>query len=404
MHRFSIIKISNSTMSKVHIGIFGKRNQGKSMLINALAGQNIAIVSDVPGTTTDPVKKSMEIFGIGPCILVDTAGLDDSGEVGEKRVAKSLESLKIIDIALLLISGNQFGDAEKELIQQFRKYELPFVIVHNKSDLQPLNPQCRSQLEAFDAPVVDCSAATKQGLDELVQAIVKTTPASAYLQENLLDEIIHEGETIVLVMPQDSEAPEGRLILPQVQVIRNILDNKAIAVCLQPSELAKYLMGDKPDLVITDSQAFGEVAKIVPTNIPLTGFSIVLARSKGNFDKFIQGTQQLRKLQDGDTILMLESCTHLSSCEDIGRHKLPRLIQQFTGKQLNFEFVAALSPLPNLDNIQMAIQCGGCMVTKRQLMNRIKEITDRGIPASNYGMTLSLVNGIFDRATEIFRK
>lgn len=391
-------------MSKVHIGIFGRRNQGKSMLINALAGQDIAIVSDVAGTTTDPVKKSMEIFGIGPCVLVDTAGLDDSGEVGEKRVAKSLESLKIIDIALLLISNNQFGEAEKEVIGQFKKYELPFVIVHNKSDIQKLNPQCLQQLESFGAPVVECSAATKQGLEELIQAIVKTTPSSAYRQENLLDEIIHEGETIVLVMPQDSEAPEGRLILPQVQVIRNILDNKAIAICLQPSELSTYLAIHRPDLVITDSQAFGEVAKIVPTSIPLTGFSIVLARSKGNFDKFIQGTQHLRQLQDGDTILMLESCTHLSSCEDIGRHKLPRLIQQFTGKQLNFQFVAALSPLPSLDNIQMAIQCGGCMVTKRQLMNRIKEITDKGIPVSNYGMTLSLVNGIFDRSTEIFRK
>ena len=391
-------------MSKVHIGIFGRRNQGKSMLINALAGQNIAIVSDVPGTTTDPVKKSMEIFGIGPCVLVDTAGLDDSGEVGEKRVAKSLESLKIIDIALLLISNNQFGEAEKELIEQFKKYELPFIIVHNKSDIKALKPLLRSQLKTFDAPVIDCSAATKQGLEELIQAIVKTTPSSAYCQENLLDEIIHEGETIVLVMPQDSEAPEGRLILPQVQVIRNILDNKAIAVCLQPSELANYLIVNKPDLVITDSQAFGEVSKIVPTGIPLTGFSIVLARSKGNFDKFIQGTQHLRQLQDGDTILMLESCTHLSSCEDIGRHKLPRLIQQFTGKQLNFQFVAALSPLPSLDNISMAIQCGGCMVTKRQLMNRIKEITDRDIPVSNYGMTLSLVNGIFDRATEVFNK
>ena len=391
-------------MSKVHIGIFGRRNQGKSMLINALAGQDIAIVSDVAGTTTDPVKKSMEIFGIGPCVLVDTAGLDDSGEIGKKRVAKSLESLKIIDIALLLISNNQFGEAEKEVIEQFKKYELPFVIVHNKSDIQTLNLQCRQQLENFGAPVVECSAATKQGLEELIQAIVKTTPSSAYLQENLLDEIIHEGETIVLVMPQDSEAPEGRLILPQVQVIRNILDNKAIAICLQPSELSTYLAIHQPDLVITDSQAFGEVAKIVPANIPLTGFSIVLARSKGNFDKFIQGTQHLRQLQDGDTILMMESCTHLSSCEDIGRHKLPRLIRQFTGKQLNFQFVAALSPLPSLDNISMAIQCGGCMVTKRQLMNRIKEITDRNIPVSNYGMTLSLVNGIFDRATEIFRK
>jgi [FeFe] hydrogenase H-cluster maturation GTPase HydF len=391
-------------MNKVHIGIFGKRNQGKSMLINALAGQNIAIVSDVPGTTTDPVKKSMEIFGIGPCVLVDTAGLDDSGEVGKKRVAKSLESLKIIDIALLLISNNQFGEDEKELIKQFNSFELPYIIVHNKADLQVLNPQCRSQLEAYGAPVIDCSAATRQGLDELIQAIVKTTPASAYSKENLLDDIIHEGETIVLVMPQDSEAPEGRLILPQVQVIRNILDNKAIAICLQPSELSTYLAIHQPDLVITDSQAFGEVSKIVPDSIPLTGFSIVLARSKGNFEHFLKGTQQLRQLQDGDTILMLESCTHLSSCEDIGRHKLPRLIQKFTGKQLNFQFVAALSPLPSLDNISMAIQCGGCMVTKRQLMNRMKEIINKKIPVSNYGMTLSLVNGIFERAIKVFSK
>ena len=391
-------------MNKVHIGIFGKRNQGKSMLINALAGQNIAIVSDVPGTTTDPVKKSMEIFGIGPCVLVDTAGLDDSGEVGKKRVAKSLESLKIIDIALLLISNNQFGEDEKELIKQFNSFELPYIIVHNKADLQVLNPQCRSQLEAYGAPVIDCSAATREGLDELIQAIVKTTPASAYSKENLLDDIIHEGETIVLVMPQDSEAPEGRLILPQVQVIRNILDNKAIAICLQPSELSTYLAIHQPDLVITDSQAFGEVSKIVPDSIPLTGFSIVLARSKGNFEHFLKGTQQLRQLQDGDTILMLESCTHLSSCEDIGRHKLPRLIQKFTGKQLNFQFVAALSPLPPLDNISMAIQCGGCMVTKRQLMNRMKEIINKKIPVSNYGMTLSLVNGIFERAIKVFSK
>ncbi len=389
-------------MNKVHIGIFGRRNQGKSMLINALAGQNIAIVSEVAGTTTDPVKKSMEIFGIGPCVLVDTAGLDDSGEVGKKRVAKSLESLKIIDIALLLVSDNQFGKPEEEIIKQFMHYELPFILVHNKADLQPLSNDCRKALESYSAPVVECSAATRQGLEELIQAIVKTTPASAYSKENLLDDLIHEGETIVLVMPQDSEAPEGRLILPQVQLIRNILDNKAIAICLQPSELADYMATHQPDLVVTDSQVFGEVAKLVPTNIPLTGFSIVLARSKGNFDKFLEGTQHLRHLQDGDTILMLESCTHLSSCEDIGRHKLPRLIQQFTGKKLNFHFVAALSPLPALDHISMAIQCGGCMVTKRQLMNRIKEITDKGIPVSNYGMTLSMVNGIFDRATEIF--
>lgn len=391
-------------MNKVHIGIFGRRNQGKSMLINALAGQDIAIVSDVAGTTTDPVKKSMEIFGIGPCVLVDTAGLDDSGDVGGKRVAKSLESLKIIDIAMLLISNNEIGKEEEEVIQHFKEYDIPYIIVHNKSDLQPLTASCRQRLETLGVPVVECSAATKQGLEELVQAIVKATPASAYRQENLLDDIIHEGETIVLVMPQDSEAPEGRLILPQVQVIRNILDNNAIAICLQPSELSTYLAIHRPDLVITDSQVFGEVAEIVPTSIPLTGFSIVLARSKGNFEHFIEGTQRLRELHDGDTILMLESCTHLSSCEDIGRHKLPRLIQQYTGKRLNFQFVAALSPLPPLDNISLAIQCGGCMVTKRQLMNRLKEIIDKKIPVSNYGMTLSLINGIFDRSMNIFKQ
>lgn len=390
--------------NKIFIGIFGKRNQGKSALINAIAGQEIAIVSDTPGTTTDPVKKSIEIFGIGPCVLIDTAGLDDTGEVGEKRVEKSLEALKIIDAALLLISHNEWGDAEKDIIRQFKKFDVPFVIVHNKSDIQSLQESTKTALEIHGMPIVDCSVRQKQGIDKVVEELARIIPASAYHKEILLDDIIHEGENIVLVMPQDSEAPEGRLILPQVQVIRNILDNHATATCLQPQELAGYLQQNHPNLIVTDSQVFAEVEAIVPADIPLTGFSIVLARSKGNFDNYLKGTSYLEQLQDGDTILILESCTHISSCEDIGRQKLPKLIQKFTKRQLHFEFVSALSPLPPLDNIKMAIQCGGCMVSKKQLSNRIKTIVEQGIPVSNYGMTISYCTGIFHRATEIFRK
>lgn len=390
--------------NKIFIGIFGKRNQGKSALINAMAGQEIAIVSDTPGTTTDPVKKSIEIFGIGPCVLIDTAGLDDTGEVGEKRVSKTIETLQTIDAAILVISHNEWGDAEKDIIRQFKKFDIPFVIAHNKSDIQPLQENTQTALESYEMPIINCSAQQKQGIDKVVEELAKIIPESAYHKEILLDDIIHKGENIVLVMPQDSEAPEGRLILPQVQVIRNILDNHAVAICLQPNELANYLKHHQPKLIITDSQVFADVEDVVPDNIPLTGFSIVLARSKGNFDNYLKGTSHLEQLQDGDTVLILESCTHISSCEDIGRQKLPKLIQKFTKKQLRFEFVSALSPLPPLDNIKMAIQCGGCMVSKKQLSNRIKNIVEQGIPVSNYGMTISYCTGIFHRATEIFRK
>lgn len=391
-------------MNKIHIGIFGKRNRGKSSLINALAGQDIAIVSDLPGTTTDPVRKSIEIFGIGPAVLVDTAGLDDEGEVGQKRVNKSLEVIKLVDTALLLIGNEPLNDIEMELIAQFKHYDTPFIFVHSKNDVERISESQKSNLQAYNAPIIDCSAARKEGMDELIQAIIKVTPTSAYRNSNLLDGIISEGETILLVMPQDKEAPEGRLILPQVQVIRHILDKHGVAICLQAEELESYLKKNRPDLVITDSQIFGQVAQFVPNDIPLTGFSILLARSKGNFEHFLQGTQFLQQLRNGDTILMLESCTHLSSCEDIGRHKLPRLIQKYTGKQLNFEFVSAISPLPSLDHVSMAIQCGGCMVTKKQLASRLKDIIDRGIYVSNYGLTIAKCTGIFDRATEIFVK
>lgn len=389
------------TAKRVFIGIYGKRNKGKSSLINAIANQEIAIVSDIAGTTTDPVKKSIEIFGIGPVVFVDTAGIDDEGILGEKRVQKTIASIQTVDVAILLVD-NDFGDAEKQIIEQFKLYDIPFLIVLNKSDLQTVENSVYQQIEYYQVPIVECSTKTKEGIQNVIDTLVKLTPPSAYLHQSLLEGIVQENDCVVLVMPQDSEAPEGRLILPQVQVIRDLLDNYAIAISLQVNQLSYYLSLNTPQLIITDSQAFEEVAQLVPKNISLTSFSIVLARAKGNFENFLKGTSFIEQLQDGDSVLMLESCTHVTSCEDIGRHKIPYLLQKFTGKKLNFIFVSALSPLPDLENIKMGIQCGGCMVTQKQLLARMKQLIMHNIPISNYGMTIAYITGIFDRVTKLF--
>lgn len=386
---------------RVFIGIFGRRNQGKSSLINALAGQEIAIVSDVAGTTTDPVKKSIEVFGIGPVVFVDTAGVDDTGVVGQKRMAKTIETIKSIDVAILLISNNTFKDEEQMLVNHFRNYAVPFIIVHNKSDEQVLEQSLKDSLAAI-APTIECSALKNTGISNIIDTVVKITPPSAYIATTFVGDIVKPNDLVVLVMPQDSEAPEGRLILPQVQLIRDVLDNNAVAVGLQPQQLEQYLKKQTPDLVITDSQVFGIVSKVVPENIPLTSFSIVLARAKGNFENYLKGTPHINQLNDGDKVLILESCTHVSSCEDIGRVKLPTLLKKFTGKDIQFEIVTALSPLPKLDNFAMAIQCGGCMVTQKQLANRIKQVLEAGLPVSNYGMAIAYMTGIFDRVTAIY--
>lgn len=388
---------------RVFIGIFGRRNQGKSSFINAMAGQDIAIVSEMAGTTTDPVKKTIEIFGIGPVVLIDTAGIDDMGEIGEKRIAKTLETLKTIDVAILLISNNSFTEEDEKLIAQFSEYELPFIIVHNKSDMMRLSDDFRTRLLQYNVPVLECSSIHKTGIAEVIDAVVAITPKSAYVQETLVGDFVHNGDSVVLVMPQDAEAPEGRLILPQVQVIRDILDQHGVAISLQPQELSQFLKVHTPKIVITDSQVFADVSKIVPPAIPLTSFSIILSRAKGNFDSYLDGTPYIDSLKDNDKILMLESCTHVTSCEDIGRHKIPKLLSQYTKKQLQFDFIPALQPLPdNLEQYAMAIQCGGCMVTKRQLQNRINQIINKNIPVSNYGLAIAFVTGIYHRITNMF--
>jgi [FeFe] hydrogenase H-cluster maturation GTPase HydF len=389
---------------RTFIGILGRRNTGKSSLINAITGQEIAIVSETPGTTTDPVKKTTELFGIGPCVLVDTAGIDDEGVLGKMRRKKTKETIKTLDAAIVLVANSDFRKHEKEIIADLKALKLPFLILYNKIDLHPLNYSLEKKLKTYNVPVLTSSVLKKEGIEVLLEQMKKIIPNSAYKKQSLIGDIISQGDTIVLVMPQDAEAPEGRLILPQVQIIRDILDNHALVIGLQPEELKTFLQKLTPNLIITDSQVFDFVSKIVPLSIPLTSFSIVLARAKGNFENYLKNTPYLNNLQDGDTVLLLESCTHPSFCEDIGRHKIPNLIRQKTGKDLNFEMVSALSPLSNLDKYAMAIQCGACMVTDKQVAVRIKQIIDYNIPVSNYGMTIAYLTGIFERVTQMFKE
>ena len=387
------------------IGIFGRRNSGKSSLINLLTGQDIAIVSDKPGTTTDPVSKSVEIFGIGPVILIDTAGIDDAGELGEKRIKKSLEVIKKVDCAILLISENLFTDFEQNLINQFNEFEIPYLIVHNKSDISSLNKDTIAEIRKYSSSdILDFSTVNDEKKEELISLIKETIPTTSYQKPSLLGDLVKPKDVVLLITPIDSEAPDGRMILPQNMAIRDVLDNDCITVVVKETELLDFLkLGIRPVLAVTDSQAFEYVSKHIPEDIPLTSFSIVFARMKGDFEKYLEGTPHISQLNDGDRVLILESCTHQVSCDDIGRIKIPKLLQQFTGKQLHFDFVSGLSELTNqVENYSLVIQCGGCMVTRKQLLNRLKPYIESGIPVTNYGMTLAYVNGIFERATASF--
>ena len=373
---------------KPHIGIYGRTNSGKSTLINKLTGQPIAIVSDQAGTTTDPVKKSIEIFGIGPVILIDTAGIDDTSELGKQRVEKTYQTLKEIDCAILVVADNHFGEPEIQLIEKFKEYDIPFVMVNNLFEGIYSN-------EAINLNVL------KDDLQPVVDALKKAIPESAYKKTSMLGGIVKPKDVVVLVTPIDAEAPEGRLILPQVMAIRNALDNDCICVVLKETNLQQYFdTMPHPDLVVTDSQAFAMVSKIVPSTVRLTSFSILLARLRGDFENYLKGTPYLSQLKDGDKILMLESCTHEISCGDIGRVKLPALIRKFTGKNIQFDYVAGLAPIDHIEQYAMAIQCGGCVATRKQLLNRTNIAVKAGIPISNYGMAIAYMTGIFNRATD----
>jgi [FeFe] hydrogenase H-cluster maturation GTPase HydF len=400
--------MSKGRDAKPHIGIYGRRNNGKSSLINCLAGQDIAIVSEDAGTTTDPVKKSFEITGFGPVILVDTAGIDDSGELGRKRVDRTLKTLDIIDLALLVVTDNSWGDSEDDLAGKFRLNDIPFIVIHNKSDLQQLTNQFSEKIKKItDSYPFEFSAVDKRNYEELLKLIKETIPEHSYRTPALLGDLISHGDVVILITPIDVEAPEGRLILPQVQAIRDILDNDAVAIILKEREVDAFLRKTKikPALAVTDSQVFVKADASIPEDIPLTSFSIMLARFKGDFENYLKGTPKISELKDGDRILLLESCTHHVSCDDIGRTKIPRWISNFTGKKLYFDVVAGLDPPPHpITDYSLVIQCGGCMITRRQLHNRLLPAIRAGIPVTNYGMTIAYVMGIYERAVAPFLK
>jgi [FeFe] hydrogenase H-cluster maturation GTPase HydF len=390
---------------KPHVGIFGRRNNGKSSLINYLTGQTTAIVADEPGTTTDPVRKSVEIFGVGPAIVVDTAGIDDSGAVGKLRVDKALKIIPTIDMAILVIANNQFGQYEEELVKRFENYTVPFMVLHNKADVEPLSPTLASDLKnQFGLDVLDFSTTNPTKKESLIELIKQTIPKTAYASMSLFKGVVKPKDVVLLVTPIDSEAPEGRMILPQVMAWRDLLDNDCICMSVKESELEDFFrLGIKPNLVVTDSQAFELVSSIVPPDVPLTGFSVVFARYRGDFEKYIEGTPAIDRLQDGDKVLILESCTHQVSCDDIGRFKIPRWLEKYTGKKLHFDVVAGFSDLlAEPSSYKLAIQCGGCVVTAKQLKGRLKPFVDAGIPVTNYGLAIAYVNGIFDRITKPF--
>lgn len=394
--------------NKPHIGIFGRRNAGKSSLINFITGQNTAIVSDVPGTTNDPVKKSVEIFGIGPVIIIDTAGIDDTGEVGEKRKDKSLETIKLIDAAIIVITDNKFEDDELMLIKQFAKYEVPFFIIHNKSDLQELKIETREYISKHcNCNIFDFTTHGDDAeAEKIIEAIKKIIPENLYTAKSIFNGLISKRDIVLLVTPIDSEAPEGRMILPQVIAIRNILDENCICVVLKETELEYFFRSCniKPSLVVTDSQAFAYVSRVVPQDINLTSFSILFAQLKGDFEAYLKGTPEIKNLKDGDKILMLESCTHRVSCDDISRFKIPKWIKDYTGKSLEFEFVNGFDQASKKpEEYAMLIQCGGCMFTRKQVLNRLQPAIEKNIPVSNFGMSIAFVNNIFDRSVSIFK-
>lgn len=392
--------------NKPHIGIFGRRNNGKSSLINALTNQEVAIVSDHAGTTTDPVKRSFEIHSIGPCIIIDTAGIDDVGELGLKRVSKTMEVLKNIDFALLVIANNEFSEPEKKLIKAFQQYEIPFIIVHNKSDIKVLESTLKFELEKIQN-VIEVSSKEKKNINELIDLIKKEIPESSYTTNGLVGDLVKQGDLVLLITPIDIEAPEGRLILPQVQTIRDALDNDCSVVVVKERDVDALLkkLQPRPSLVITDSQVFAKADASIPKDIPLTSFSILLAKQRGDFDNYLKGTPFINQLKDGDRVLILESCSHHVSCDDIGRMKIPRWLSNFTGKNLEYDVVGGLNNLPlPIQSYSLVIQCGGCVLTRKQIINRLRPAIEAGIPVTNYGMAIAFVHGIYNRAVAQFMK
>ena len=389
----------NSTPSagRVHIGFFGKRNSGKSSLVNAVTGQELSIVSDVKGTTTDPVYKAMELLPMGPVMIIDTPGIDDEGELGLMRVKKAKQVLAKTDVAVLVADINSpLSEIEFDLIKTFNENNVPFVVAYTKSDLYTGKKELKQN-------EIITSAKANEGIFELKEKIAHLATDSTK-EKHLVADMLCEGDIVVLVTPIDSAAPKGRLILPQQQTIRDILDSDALAVVVKEDKLTSALnsLSEKPKMVITDSQAFKSVAADTPDDILLTSFSILMARYKGVLDTAVSGITAIESLSDGDKILIAEGCTHHRQCDDIGTVKLPRWIKGYTGKNIQFDFSSGTGFPEDLSQYKMIIHCGGCMLNDREVNSRMKKASLQGIPFTNYGIAIAYMNGILKRSVEVF--
>ena len=393
---------STPNANRKHIAIFGKTNAGKSSLVNSICGQEIAIVSEVAGTTTDPVLKAMELIPLGPVLFIDTAGLDDKSEVGKLRIKRTMDMMKRTDFALYVMDVNNIDPNDYEEIKlEFKKYNIPYLLVINK--IEDIEKDKLDQIKEKYTEAIFVSTYTKEGIDKLKNELISKLQNS----ENeipIIGDLVPYGGKVILVVPIDSEAPKGRIILPQVQCIRDCLDNGIKTYVVRDTELASALGDIKDvDLVVTDSQAFKKVSEIVPANIKLTGFSILFANHKGDLKSFVSGARKIDSLNKDSKVLISESCTHNISHEDIGRIKIPKLLNKYVGAELNYDFRVGHYFPENIKDYDLIIHCGGCMINRKTILNRIDFCRDEEVPITNYGIVLAFLTGILDRSLEIFK-
>ncbi|ACL70678.1 [FeFe] hydrogenase H-cluster maturation GTPase HydF [Halothermothrix orenii] len=392
--------------NRPHIAVFGRRNVGKSTLINTLTNQELALVSDVPGTTTDPVYKSMELLPLGPVVMIDTAGIDDVGSLGKLRIKKTREVIRRTDLAILVIDPfHGAGNYEKDLYNKLQDNNIPVVVVINKIDrVKGIKQDLLDKVKLlFGVTPIKVSAHSGTGIEELREVLVNRVPRD-HEQPHIIGDLIDEGDTVILVTPIDSAAPKGRLILPQVQTLRDILDNHGMGLVVKETELEGALktLREKPRLVVTDSQVFGLVSKIVPEDIYLTGFSILFARYKGDLMKYLEGVAKLENLRPGDKILIAEACTHRRQPDDIGTVKLPGWIRSRICNEVKFDLVSGREYPDNLEQYDLVLHCAGCMLNRKEVLSRLKEANTSGVPVVNYGMAIAYLHGILDRALKPF--
>ncbi|MGE4587713.1 MAG: [FeFe] hydrogenase H-cluster maturation GTPase HydF [Mangrovibacterium sp.] len=396
--------MKSSKSFRLHIGLFGRRNVGKSSLLNVLTGQEVSIVSDVAGTTTDPVEKPMELLPFGPVLFIDTAGIDDSGALGQQRIGRTLVVIDRTDLAVLVSTAADWGPFEESLLQKLQKQEIPVIVVLNKSDLFPASGKLPGVLAGRKVPVVTSSAIRPGGTDSLREMILRQAPDSFINRPAILSDLVGPEELAVLVVPIDKEAPKGRLILPQVQSIRDLLDGNACCLVVRDNQLKKALnrLKSPPRLVVTDSQAFARVAECTPENIPLTGFSILMARYQGDLTEMVRGALCIDRLRAGDRVLIAEACTHHPIEDDIGTVKIPRWLNRYAGGVLQYTHMRGHDFPSDLRTYRLIIHCGACMWNRREMLSRILKARQAGVPLTNYGLSIAYSLGIFERALSPF--